>query len=72
MLALRYLCYSMIPEPDRRNPLSGTARTDLLCEKADVALRLHDVLSKEIAASGMRGLLEDVELPLVRVLAEME
>ena len=42
------------------------------CEQADLALRLKAPLDKAIEKEGMRKLLEDIELPLVRVLAEME
>ncbi|MBP3303457.1 MAG: DNA polymerase I [Muribaculaceae bacterium] len=42
------------------------------CEEADLSLRLRPVLSSEVAERGMVKLLEEVELPLIRVLADME
>ncbi len=41
-------------------------------EDADVTLRLVDPLLSEIEALGLSGLLEDLELPLVPVLGDME
>jgi DNA polymerase-1 len=41
-------------------------------EDADITLRLHDVLAPQIEAMGLMGLFEDVEMPLVDVLAELE
>ncbi|MDZ4753991.1 MAG: DNA polymerase I [Phycisphaerae bacterium] len=41
-------------------------------EDADIALRLHQQLAPQVAAMGMTALHDDVELPLVRVLAEIE
>lgn len=41
-------------------------------EDADVTLRLKNVLSKELDAKGLTRLFEDIEMPLVPVLARME
>jgi DNA polymerase-1 len=41
-------------------------------EDADATLRLHQTLLPRIDELGMRALLDDVEVPLVRVLADME
>ncbi|MDG2424839.1 MAG: DNA polymerase I [Phycisphaerales bacterium] len=41
-------------------------------EDADITLRLWDVLSGEVAAEGLEPLLDDLELPLVSVLADIE
>ncbi len=41
-------------------------------EDADVTLRLKNVLSKELDAKGLKRLFEDIEMPLVPVLARME
>ena len=46
--------------------------TQWACEQADVALRLRNPLDEQVKKEGMEALLRDVELPLVRVLAEME
>ena len=42
------------------------------CEDVDVVLRLVEVLSKEMDEIGVRRLFDEVEMPLVEVLAEME
>lgn len=42
------------------------------CEEADLALRLRPVLAAEVATRDMMPLLDDVEFPLIRVLAGME
>ena len=41
-------------------------------EDADVTLRLKNMLSKELDAKGLTHLFEDIEMPLVPVLARME
>ena len=41
-------------------------------EDADVTLRLKNVLNKELDAKGLTRLFEDIEMPLVPVLARME
>ena len=45
---------------------------DYACEQADMALRLKSVLSQRIDELGMAKLLNEVELPLIEVLADME
>lgn len=42
------------------------------CEQADVVLRLRQPLEEAVKKEGMEALLHDLEMPLVRVLAEME
>lgn len=42
------------------------------CAMAEAALALRPVLEKEVEKEEMKSLLEDVEIPLVSVLAEME
>ena len=41
-------------------------------EEADITLRLYDVFSPMIDSQGHRKLLDEIELPLVKVLADME
>lgn len=55
-----------------KTALSIEAAVDRYCEEADLALRLRAPLFKEIAERGMATLLDEVELPLIKVLAEME
>lgn len=45
---------------------------DYACEQADMALRLKTELAKRINELGMEKLLNEVELPLIEVLADME
>ena len=42
------------------------------CEDADVTLKLKNVLEKELKAQGVEHLFYEIEMPLVRVLANME
>ena len=42
------------------------------CEDADIALRLADALEEQLEEGGVLEIAEDMEFPLVRVLAEME
>ncbi|MEC9071598.1 MAG: DNA polymerase, partial [Myxococcota bacterium] len=53
-----------------RVPLS-TAR-DYACEDAQLVMALHKALAPEVSELGLDELLQDLELPLARVLAEME
>ncbi len=46
--------------------------TDYSGEDADLTLRLSRVLARELEAEGLSPILHDIEMPLLRVLAEME
>jgi len=46
--------------------------SEYAAEDADVSLQLHDALAPEIERLGMRCLLEEVETPLVEILAELQ
>ena len=52
--------------------ISPEAARDYACEDADLALRLAEVLREKIESEGLVRLYEDLELPLIQVLAEME
>jgi DNA polymerase-1 len=41
-------------------------------EDADVAWRLSDILEKQLAKEGLKGLYDELEIPLIEVLAELE
>ena len=45
---------------------------DYACESADLVLRLAKIFEVEIVNAGMATLLNDVELPLISILADME
>jgi DNA polymerase-1 len=49
-----------------------TAASDYSCADADVALRLRTLLLAKLNEANALGLLSDLELPLIAVLAEME
>jgi DNA polymerase-1 len=61
-LSAKYLGISIMP---------GEAAVDA-CTKADIILRLQKVLSERLTENGMDDLYYNVELPLVRILADME
>ncbi len=81
VLALAFLGHTCIP----LTSLIGTGRVqkgfdevpldravDYAAQDADIALRLEAVLAPQLAASGLRKLFDEVEMPLVEVLAELE
>ena len=45
---------------------------DYACEDADVTLKLKNILEKELKKEGLENLFYEIEMPLVKVLAEME
>ncbi|MGM0574679.1 MAG: DNA polymerase I [Myxococcota bacterium] len=53
-----------------RVPLA-TAR-DYACEDVQIVMALKEQFDPELDETGLRGLLEDLEIPLARVLADME
>lgn len=73
MLNYRTLSYDD-PSLDKRPHASIAAdqRIKILCEEADVTLRLRAALIPELENGGFYELLRDIELPLIPVLAEME
>ena len=81
-LAEKYLNYSTIKIEELIGPkgknqknmreLPPSAVYEYACEDADVTLRLQKALKPEIEEAGMESLFNDVEMPLVNVLAEME
>lgn len=81
LLSDTYLHLTPAPEPEApkarqleafmATPLSGDEQRRL-CHEARLVLMLRDPLQREIEAEGMERLLGEMELPLARVLAEME
>ncbi|WP_297066320.1 DNA polymerase I [uncultured Duncaniella sp.] len=55
-----------------KTSLTQEAAVGRYCEEADLSLRLRKPLFDEIDSRSMTKLLDEVELPLIRVLAEME
>src|SRR5581483_8414483 len=80
-LARRYLAHENIPITDLigkgKNQLPmeqvpvGRVR-DYACEDADVAWRLAAMLEPELEKEGLRKLYDEVEVPLIEVLQELE
>lgn len=81
ILALKYLKYRMVPITD----LIGTGKNQLSmrdisidqvcpysCEDADISLQLADILMLELENEGLLKIAEEIEMPLIRVLADME
>ena len=81
-LAEVYLKYQTIPIEDLIGPKGKNQRnmrdlspTDIYkyaCEDADITLKLKNVLEKELEENGVKSLFEEIEMPLVPVLAYME
>ncbi len=80
-LARRWLSHDMILFEDVAGKGKGQitfdqvpveAARDYSCEDADVALRLAPLLERKVREDGMGPLLDEVELPLVGVLVELE
>ncbi len=53
-------------------PVEHASLIERACSVALASVRLRDPLSQEVKSQGMWSLLEDIELPLSRVLARME
>jgi DNA polymerase-1 len=81
VLALEFLDYSMMSYTD----VCGKGKTatsfdqsaleaarDYSCEDADMSLRMREIFEPQLDTSNVRPLLENVEIPLVGTLAEVE
>ena len=81
LLALRYLNYRTAPISD----VIGTGKNQLSlrdvaadticpysCEDVDILLRLSEALREELEKDGLLQIAEEIEMPLIRVLADME
>lgn len=80
-LAVTYLHRHLSPVPAEltakrkkyiTETVSSATLTSYCCEIADTALQLEEPLAKALEQENLRSLLDNLELPLVRVLAEME
>ena len=49
-----------------------TAAAEFACAEADAAIRLREIFESQLVQHGQLGLLRDIELPLSRVLSDME
>ena len=81
VLALEFLDHSMTSYTD----VCGKGKTaipfdqcsidsarDYSCEEADITLRMREIFEPQLESSQVRPLLENIEIPLVSVLAEVE
>ncbi len=79
-MSARHLGYGLSTEENPGWDEKGQATIDLdsgrqpiaECEKVDVIFRLHGILGPELEKKHLYDLFRDVEMPLVRVLADME
>ena len=81
-LAEIYLKYETIkieeligPKGKNQKNMRDLSPTDVYkyaCEDADVTLKLKNILEKELVTNGVKELFEEIEMPLVPVLAYME
>lgn len=80
-LALDYLSYNTIPYEDvvgsgrnktTMDKLPPGAIRDYACEDADIALQLCNVLTPKLKEARLNGVNSDMEVPLMRVLADVE
>lgn len=72
VLTMKYLDYEMMSPSAKSAKESLADRVNRTCEFADSVLRLYPILEAEIIRQNQKSLLDDVELPLTKVLAEME
>jgi DNA polymerase-1 len=81
VLALEFLDHSMMSYADlcgkgksaiSFDECSVEAARDYSCEEADMTLRLRELFEPQLDSSRVRKLLEEIEIPLVYVLAEVE
>ena len=73
VLTSRYLDYEMLPQPAAKGKSAAAPLSpEEACETADMALCLRPCLTRLIEEAQLVELMRDVELPLIRVLAEME
>jgi DNA polymerase-1 len=81
-IAVDYLNYEKIKTEDLIGKRGGNQKNfkdlepeivkDYACEDADITWQLYQLLAKELAEKNLESLARDIEMPLVRVLMEME
>jgi DNA polymerase-1 len=80
-ISLEYLGHKMIPfsdlitKNDKNKTIKDVNIEKLMwyaCEDSDVAFRLKDILEKKLKENNLYKLFEEIEIPLVKVLAYME
>ncbi len=71
-LSLEFLKHGLSPIPNGQEELFRDGHLNALCERADAAFQLFEILHPQIVEKHLQDLLHDIEIPLVRVLALME
>lgn len=71
-LAVEYLHYRFDPSPEGQQGLFARQEGKVLAEAADLANQLARTLQPKLRDMGLTQLLEEIEIPLVGVLAQME
>ena len=71
-LTLEYLQYKLTKAETEEEGLFGEEAVHSLCERADLALQLREVLGPQLEARNLENLLREIEEPLVGVLVRME
>lgn len=72
-LAETLLEYAVIqPVAAKSNVVDDAKQRDVVCESADVALQLYEHLEPKLVENGVRKLFDEIEMPLVPVLSQME
>lgn len=82
MLSEHYLKYSPVkiesligPKGKKQKTMDGAPITELVeysCEDADLTMQLYKIFAEELKQNNLERLANEVEMPLVYVLAEME
>lgn len=81
VLALEFLDHSMMSYADLCGKGKSTvpfdqcpvdSARDYSCEEADIALRMREIFEPQLDSSEVRPLLENIEIPLIHVLSEVE
>ncbi len=81
-MAENYLKYKTIPIENLIGPKSKNQKSmkdidpktvsDYACEDADITLKLKNILEKELKTNNLEKLFDEIEAPLIYVLADME
>lgn len=81
-MALNYLNYQTTPIEDLIGPRGKNQKSmrdlepelvsNYACEDADITLKLRNILSEELTKNNLEKLFNDIEAPLIYVLADME
>lgn len=81
-MALNYLNYQTTPIEDLIGPRGKNQKSmrdiepelvsSYACEDADITLKLRNILSEELTKNNLEKLFNDIEAPLIYVLADME